>query len=49
MSRQGLRVNGVDELWGKFSTLVEGDDGVKLKSSLKVVDADDNGGPLFRR
>jgi hypothetical protein len=48
MSRQGLRVNSVDdELWGRFSTLAEGDDGVKLKSSLKVVDADDNGGPLF--
>ena len=50
MSRRGLCVDSVDdELWGRFFTLAEGDGGVKLKSSLKVVDADDNGGPLFRR
>jgi hypothetical protein len=48
MSRRRLRVYIIDdELWGEFFTLAEGDSGVKLKSSLKVVDADDNGGPLF--
>ena len=45
-----LVVDGVDdELWGRFFTLAEGDDGAKLKSLLKVVDADDNAGPLVRR
>ena len=45
-----LVVDGVDdELWGRFFTLVEGDSGAKLKSSLKIVDADDNGEPLVQR
>ena len=45
-----LVVDGVDdELWGRFFTLAEGDGRAKLKSSLKVVDAVDNGGPLFPR
>ena len=49
MSRRRLHVDGVDdELWGRFFTLAKGDGRAKLKSSLKVVDADDNGGPLFQ-
>ena len=45
-----LVVDGVDNgLWVRFFTLVEGDSGAKLKPSLKIVDADDNGEPLVQR
>ena len=45
-----LVVDGVDnELWVRFFTLVEGDSRAKLKSSLKIVDADDNGEALVWR
>jgi hypothetical protein len=42
-----LVVDGVDdECWGRFFTLAEGGGMAKLKLSLKIVDADDNGEPL---